>query len=84
MAIDSLAALRIKFEKVAAESTIDLLFRCPDCGATGVIDAEQALGLVSIQCPSEGCSYHRQGPVDPIIESRGPLGPDVRFTVGGQ
>ncbi len=33
------------------------LFRCPGCGQTGSIDAEQFRGQVSIECPF-GCGYH--------------------------
>lgn len=31
-------------------------YTCPSCGLRGVIDKDQAFGLVSINCPR--CDYH--------------------------
>ena len=33
---------------------------CPDCGLLGLIDDEQAAGVVSIICPKDegGCGWH--------------------------
>ena len=32
--------------------------RCPDCGLVADLDVDQFYGRVSIQCPSDGCSFH--------------------------
>lgn len=36
----------------------DRLIKCPECGLVGVVDEDQWHGRVSIDCPTEGCSYH--------------------------
>ncbi len=58
-------------------------FRCPKCGESGGIDVEQALGRVSIVCPTEGCDFHETGAVEPVIFADEPLTADQQFTVGG-
>lgn len=57
-------------------------FRCPQCGEAGHIDAEQALGRVSIGCPGERCDFHETGLVEPVIFKEEPLAFDQQFTVG--
>ena len=48
---------------------MDSWFTCPDCKQMGAIDEDQAKGRVSIQCPTEGCTFHETGMVRPLIPS---------------
>ena len=50
-------------------------FTCPRCGVMGAIDDDQANARVSIQCPTEGCSYHETGFVRPLIPTIKPTKP---------
>lgn len=59
----------------------ELWFRCPQCGLAAIIDGEQAWGIVSIECPTEGCTFHRTGVVKPVILARDPLRRDQQFTL---
>lgn len=82
------------FEQAAREATrrfrsnmhniiknAELWFRCPQCGQSGLIDGEQAWGLVSIQCPTEGCTFHETGIVKPLMFGHEPLRRDQQFTL---
>lgn len=33
-------------------------FQCPECGTVGVVDEDQAKGVVSILCGQDGCTFH--------------------------
>lgn len=56
--------------------------RCPDCGESATIDADQLAGRVSIVCPNDACDFHETGRVMPIILSTDTLRRDQQFTVG--
>ncbi len=57
-------------------------FRCPKCSESGGIDIEQALGQVSIVCPTNSCDFHETGVVEPVIFADESLKIDQQFTVG--
>lgn len=51
-------------------------FKCPKCKNMGIVDHEQAMGAVSIQCPTSGCDFHETGRVSPLITSETPTRPE--------
>lgn len=59
----------------------EIWFRCPQCGVAGVIDGDQAGGFVSIQCVTDGCTFHETGIVKPLIFASQPLSRDQQFTI---
>ena len=47
----------LRADQIGATAETFPLFRCPECGWSGVIDDDQFRGRVSIQCPV--CPYHQ-------------------------
>ena len=43
-------------------------FKCPECKLLVIVDGDQANGLVSIDCPTINCSFHKTGIVVPKVE----------------
>ena len=48
----------LRLDVIGATQESFALFRCPSCKSSGLIDDDQFHGRVSIQCETEGCSYH--------------------------
>ena len=47
------------------------LIECPICCALGIVDEDQWHGLVSIQCPEDGCTYHETYDLSVIVPTEG-------------
>lgn len=51
-------------------------FKCPGCSELIVADSDQVQGLVSMVCPTIGCTFHDTGTVSPLIPSTTPIKPE--------
>lgn len=51
--------MKERIKKVLLDRKETYKFKCPNCDIWGYLDDDQANGRISIQCKTEGCTFHK-------------------------